>query len=563
MLRLPIGYDNFGQIRAEGLTLVDKTLLIKDFLDDSAQVSLITRPRRFGKSLNLSMLHYFFSAKVRGKNTKGLFDDLKIAEAGEAYMCHQGQYPVIALSFKDIKEDTFDKACTNMAGVIARLFTQHREILTNPNIPDEMKVEFEQILYQKANLATLENALSDLSYCLFEHYGKEPIILIDEYDTPIQSGYMYHYYDEMINFMRNLFGKALKSNPYLHRAVLTGILRVSKESLFSGLNNIKVYSMFKSEYGQYFGFTEDEVIDLFTQSGLAVELPEIRAWYNGYQIGKYTIYNPWSIINCIAEKGSLDPYWINTSSHDVLKQAIAKSDAEFKMSMESLLAGIPVQRLVDESFVFGDLDKNESALWSLLLASGYLKAIRAVPEEGFMNCALLFPNNEVAIVYKSMFNEWFRDKMGQGEYRLFLNDLLTGNIEVFAKRLKTFLLHSASFFDVSGYQPEKFYHGFVLGLMSSLQDIYTIKSNRESGYGRYDVMLIPKDKAKLGIVLEFKTAEAAEDLVTIAQQALQQVKDKQYEAELTQAGIQSVLKLGLAFKGKDVVVVSEQPITTG
>jgi hypothetical protein len=557
MLKLPIGYDNFGEVRRQGFSLVDKSLLIKDFWEDNAQVALITRPRRFGKSLNLSMLHHFFAASVAGRSTQGLFDGLKIAEAGEDYMQHQGQYPVIAISFKDIKENTFDKACANIAGVLADLFTEHRAILANPKIPDEKKVAFEQILYQQANLATLEKALADLSYCLFEHYGKEPIVLIDEYDTPIQSGYVYHYYDEIINFMRNLFGKALKSNPYLHRAVLTGILRVSKESLFSGLNNLEVYSMFRSEYSQYFGFTEEEVIDVFTQSSLAVELPEVRAWYNGYQIGGCTIYNPWSIVNCIKQNGSLQPYWVNTSGHDVLKQAIAKSGAEFKMSMESLLTGTPVQRLVDENFVFGDLDTDESALWSLLLASGYLKAISAVPKENFIDCTLLFPNNEVAIVYRSMFNEWFRSSMGQGEYQLFLDNLLTGNIEVFTKRLKAFLLHSASFFDVSGYQPEKFYHGFVLGLISSLQDTYTIKSNRESGYGRYDVMLLPKDKAKLGIVLEFKTAEETEDLTVVAQQALQQVKDKQYEAELKQAGIQSVLKLGLAFKGKDVAVVSE------
>jgi Predicted AAA-ATPase/PD-(D/E)XK nuclease superfamily len=368
---------------------------------------------------------------------------------------------------------------------------------------------------------------------------------------------VHHYYDEIIEFMRNLFGKALKSNLYFHRAVLTGILRVSKESLFSGLNNIKVYSMFNSDYGQYFGFTEDEVVDVFTQSGLVLELPEVRAWYNGYQIGEYTVYNPWSIVNCITEKGSLRPYWVNTSGHDVLKRAIAKADAEFKMSLELLLTGMPVQCLIDENFVFGDLDQDESALWSLLLASGYLKAISAVPEKHLMSCALLFPNKEVAILYESIFSEWFRDNMGQGKYQRFLEDFLLGHIEDFTKRLKAFLLHSASFFDVSGYQPEKFYHGFVLGLMSSLQDTYTIKSNRESGYGRYDVMLIPNDKAKLGIILEFKTAEADEDLAMVAQQALQQVKDKQYEAELKQVGVQSILKLGLAFKGKDVAVISE------
>jgi hypothetical protein len=357
--------------------------------------------------------------------------------------------------------------------------------------------------------------------------------------------------------MRNLFGKALKSNPYLHRAVLTGILRVSKESLFSGLNNLEVYSMFNSQYSQYFGFTEAEVTDLFHRSQLDVVLKDVRDWYNGYQMGNTVIYNPWSIVHCIKQKGSLRPYWVNTSSHDVLKQAIAKSDAPFKMNMESLLAGIPVQRLVDENFVFGDLDNNESALWSLLLASGYLKAVNAVPEKALLNCTLLFPNKEVTIVYEAMFEEWFRNKMGQGNYQRFLDDFLLGNIEGFTDRLKEFLLESASFFDVKGTHPEKFYHGFVLGLMATLHEHYTIKSNRESGSGRYDLMIIPNDKQKLGIVLEFKTAKVEEDLAVVAQQALQQVKDKQYATELKQAGIQSILKLGLAFKGKEVAVVHE------
>ena len=263
------------------------------------------------------------------------------------------------------------------------------------------------------------------------------------------------------------------------------------------------------------------------------------------------------IVNCIKQKGLLRPYWVNTSGYDVLKHAIAKADISFKKNMELLLEKIPVTRLVDENFVFGDIDTNESALWSLLLASGYLKAISATHEKNLMNCALLFPNKEVGIVYEAIFSEWFTDRMGYDEYQLLLRDLLTGDIDTFTKRLKAFLLESASYFDVSGRHPEKFYHGFVLGLMSSLQDTYTIQSNRESGYGRYDVMLIPHDKTRLGIVLEFKTADAEEDLSTVAQQALQQVKDKQYAIQLTQAGLSSILAVGLAFKGKEVAVVFE------
>lgn len=558
MLQLPIGYDNFGQILAEGLALVDKTLWIKEFLDNNhIQVSLITRPRRFGKSLNLSMLHHFFASEVAGLKTQGLFDGLNIAKAGEAYMAKQGQYPVIAISFKDIKEVNFDSAYAKLGALFSRLFDEHRVILTNPRISNTKKIAFEEILQVKASRAGIENALFDLSQCLFEHYGQKPLILIDEYDTPIQSGYVSGYYEEIIGLMRSLFGAGLKSNSYFYRAVLTGILRVSKESLFSGLNNIDVYSVLRVEYSAHFGFTADEVKHLLLQSQLHLKLESVREWYNGYQIGEVVIYNPWSIVNCINRKGSLQPYWVNTSDHAVLKNTMARADAEFKISIESLLQHKSIECLVDENVVFSDLSQNASALWSLLLASGYLKATNAVSEGHLMKCCFLFPNQEVTIIYEAIFSEWFSDKMGYTGYQTFLTNLAEGNIIDFTKRLKSFLLESASQFDVQGTHPEKFYHGFVLGLISGLRTTHTIKSNRESGYGRYDVMIIPNDRHKLGIILEFKTADKEENLQIAAKEALQQVDYKGYETELHQLGIQSILKLGLAFKGKDVVVMTD------
>jgi hypothetical protein len=557
MTNLPIGYDNFGQILAEDLTFVDKTLFIKEFLDNKhVQVSLITRPRRFGKSLNLSLLHHFFANEVAGQATKGLFDALKIAGEGDAYMRHQGQYPVITITLKDIKERNFQSAYASLAGVLSRLFCDHRVILSNPNIPQQRKVTFEEIIQEKASRSTIENALADLSYCLFIHYGKKPLILIDEYDTPIQSGYVHKYYDEIVELIRNLFSKALKTNLYFYRAVLTGILRVSKESLFSGLNNIDVYSLFRPEYSQYFGFTEEEVNDLFSKSQVDITLESMRDWYNGYKFGNTVIYNPWSIANCIHRQGFLQPYWVGTSDHAVLKNTLAKASSAFKMDIESLLEKKSVAKLVDENFIFSDLNQNESALWSLLLASGYLKAIQAVPEGGLMKCALLFPNKEVTTLYQSLFTQWFSDTMGQQGYQSFLANLLDGNIQDFTSRLEDFLLHSASQFDVGGDNAERFYHGLVLGLIASLRATYLIKSNHESGYGRYDVMLIPKDLNRRGIILEFKTAKKAENLQEAAKKALQQINDKQYEAELRQLGIQSILKLGLAFRGKDVAIVS-------
>lgn len=558
-ISLPLGYDNFGDIISQNMTYVDKTLMIKEFIDrKSVQVSLITRPRRFGKSLNLSMLQHFYAAEVGGIPTKGLFDHLKIAELGDAYMQYQGQFPVISVSFKDVKERSFKSALGSLSSAFKRLFHQHRQVLDHPTLSAEQKHDFIEILKGTDNEELIKTALLDLSSCLSQCYGQKVILLIDEYDAPIQSAYLHGYYDEMIEVIRHMFSAALKTNIYLHRALLTGILRVSKESLFSGLNNIDVYSTFRSEYSEYYGFTDAEVAALFKQSGLSVSLEDIRTWYNGYQIGSTTVYNPWSIASCINRQGDLLPYWVGTSGNELIKHLIAKTNAKFKTSIESLLQKIPVQRIIDENFVFADLNSDESAIWSLLLASGYLKVVSATPIDIRMQCNLLIPNYEVLCLYQSIFTQWFSDRMGYEDYQSFLTNLLSGHVPDFIKMLQNFLLESASHFDVKGTHPEKFYHGFVLGLMASLHQTHIIKSNHESGYGRYDVMIIPRDITQRGVVMEFKNVQENEDINVIAKSALQQVNDKNYETELRQAGITAILKMGLAFKGKMVAVVYEE-----
>ncbi|OGT22205.1 MAG: hypothetical protein A3C55_05525 [Gammaproteobacteria bacterium RIFCSPHIGHO2_02_FULL_42_13] len=561
-MKLPIGYDNFREIIDHQLDFVDKSLFIKDILDDiTTKVSLITRPRRFGKTLNLSMLQHFLAAEADHEPTAGLFDNLKIARvANGAYLKHQGQYPVIALTLKDVKHSSFSDALKAIALIMQKTFNQYYELLSRSEILPNEKNAFLRIVNLQADQIELMQSLAFLSTLIFKCYGKKPWLLIDEYDTPIQSGYLYNHYDEMIGFMRGMFGAALKTNPNFERAVITGILRVAKESLFSGLNNLKVCSILDERYSEYFGFTEEEMTALLEQADLLSQADEIKKWYNGYLFGKTIVYNPWSVANCLNEGGKLRPYWVNTSDNLLVKQLFAVADNPTKIMLESLIRNEPVETLVDEYVTFINMNMSPSAIWSLLLASGYLKAISCRPEENQLKCTLLPPNYEVSLVYRSMVKEWFFDRIGHEQYAEFVGALLKGNITDFTKMLRKFLVETFSVFDVTGTNPEKFYHGFVLGLISSTSETHLIKSNRESGYGRYDVLVMPKAGAKTtvpGLILEFKVAEKNETLLASAQEALQQIEKRHYEAELKQAGISKIIKVGLAFLGKEVEVVWE------
>jgi len=555
---LVIGTDNFGKVIKRKLDFVDKSLLIKDVIDDSSEVLLITRPRRFGKTLNLSMLHHFLASNVYGMETKGLFDGLKISELGEDYMQHQGKYPVIFITFKDIKDGDINTAYDRLNELIIKTFNEYSYLEKSDKLSPNLKSLYQTILYRKASRAQLEDSLQTLTACLYEHHGVKPWILIDEYDTPIQSSHLHGFYEEMINVIRGMFSAALKTNQYLNKAVITGILRIAKESLFSGLNNLKVYSILSSTYGQYFGFTEDELLGLLKQSKMEDKFEEFKEWYNGYNIGDVNVYNPWSIVNSIEDK-KFRPYWVNTGDTTLIKNSIAISGADTKQKFESMLQGEPIEAFVNESIVYGDLyDEKKNSLWSLLLFSGYLKASNIVEDEELeVKCLLRSPNKEVTALYRSIIKRWFTDNIGQDQYVQFLNSLTEGRMDEFHEMLTNFLLESSSVFDVKGKNPEKFYHGFVLGMIVSLKETHIIKSNRESGYGRYDVMIIPKDKSKLGLILEFKVAKNKLSLEKEAKNALDQIEERKYEAEMKQLGINNILKLGLAFRGKKVFIMQQ------
>jgi hypothetical protein len=407
----PIGTENFGRIIHRKLDFVDKSLLIKEIFDDKGtDILVITRPRRFGKTLNLSMLNYFLAENVIGEPTKGLFEHLKIAKLGNAYMQHQGKYPVLSVTFKDIKALNYESAYESLSKLISDLYLAHYELLSSDYLNNLHKKNFERICEKKANVSELKSSIKDLAQYIYLHYKIKPWLLIDEYDTPIQSGYINGYYDEIIDFMRGLFGVTLKTNPYLEKAIITGILRVAKESLFSGVNNLKVYSILNSKYSEYFGFTENEIDEILKKSCLSDKAEEIKQWYNGYQVGETIIYNPWSIVNCINEKGTLQPYWVNTSDNQLIKDLLKESTLKFKHEFELLLNGESIEKLIDERMVFQYLKNNPSSVWSLLLMAGYLKPVSSHETYQGTLAKLAIPNKEVRNLYRQIIGIGFCGK---------------------------------------------------------------------------------------------------------------------------------------------------------
>ena len=556
---LPIGYDNFRKVVEHKLEFVDKSLFIQEIIEDtSVEAAVITRPRRFGKTTNLSMLHYFLASEVNGKPTKHLFDGLKIAENKDLCATHQGKYPVIFVTFKDVKESNYEEAYAQLCNLMSDVYLEHELLLTSPKLSDPQKRTFERIREKTGSKTEVTKALKDLTTCLSRHYGVNPWLLIDEYDTPIQASYVHNYYDPMMNIMRGLLGSVLKTNPYLNRAVITGILRVAKESLFSGVNNLEVYSLLRSEYGQYFGFTEEEMNQLLKKATLGENSKEIKDWYNGYQVGNTVVYNPWSVANCIKQKGELQPYWVNTSDNQLIRNILVRSSTGFKEQFELLLQDKPVEQLIDENTVFGDLQVNESAAWSLLLMAGYLKVISQRRTAQGLWCTLAIPNKEVKDLYRQIIEQWLSNGHGIAWYNQFLDHLLTGNIELFKKELEEVMEQTVSSHD-TGRNPEAFYHGLMIGLTASLHRSanYEIQSNKESGYGRYDYMIFSRDKNKSTLLIEFKKVSAVKDVEQLkikleetAQEALDQINNQKYLSEAMRRGCTNILKIGLAFCGK-------------
>ncbi|OAI50884.1 hypothetical protein AYO37_00695 [Opitutia bacterium SCGC AG-212-L18] len=553
-MEFPVGIDDFKELAEGDYYMVDKSLFIKEVVKEGSKVILITRPRRFGKTLNLSMLYYF----LKKDHAEKLFEGLNIAEDTEFCKAHQGQHPVIFISFKDIKKDNFDSAYDAIADLIRKLYEEHRYLLEGNILFDSEKNIYMSIIDQRARESHLVGAIAALSGYMKKKFGQPVIILIDEYDTPIQQAYLKEYYDDMITLMRGIFGTALKGNDGLDKAIVTGITRVAQESLFSGVNNFECYSMLQETYGQYFGFTEEEVLKLIKESGQTLSIAPIKEWYNGYQIGQYTLYNPWSIIKCLKNKGLLDSYWAYTSSNALIKELLDNADSAIKIQFEELVQGKSIERPLFPNLVFSEIREREGALWSLLLYAGYLKVL-SLKVEGYEQLAeLAIPNKEVSSVYAHIIEQWFsQGKMTSDPYKRFIRSLMDGNMVEFKKELSEYIMGTVSYFDLNQNRPEEVFHMFLVGLVMGLKEFYIIESNKESGLGRVDIAFIPKDKKRQGIVLEFKVSENVPLLKEKAQEALNQIKEKKYIEIFRQHGIGCVLAVGMAFCGKEMELASE------
>ena len=555
-----IGNQDFETIRREGYFYVDKTNLIREWWENGDSVTLITRPRRFGKTLNMSMLEQFFSVDYAGRGD--LFEGLSVWQE-EKYRRLQGTYPVIALSFAKVKETSYQEARKRICRILSDLYRQFDFLWNSEKLTPREKELYQAVSDDMEDYVAAES-LNALSNLLMRHYGKKVIILLDEYDTPMQEAYVSGYWDELVTFTRGLFNAAFKTNPYMERALMTGITRVSKESMFSDLNNLKVVGMTSEKYADCFGFTEEEVSAALEEYGLSEYQQQVKDWYDGFTFGsRRDIYNPWSILNFLDEK-KVGSYWVNTSSNRLVSKLLQEGSPSVKKNFEDLLAGGALELEIDEQIAYSQLSTKKNAIWSLLLATGYLKVWETtfVERTGRAYYKLVLTNKEVAIMFEDMVRDWFSEN---DYYNDFIKALLLGDVAAMNTYMNRVTREMFSYFDTGRNpysEPERFYHGFVLGLMVELSDRYVVTSNRESGFGRYDVMLEPRRVAEDdGILLEFKVqSEGEKELSDTVTQALRQIQERDYQASLAAKGVPEdrIRKYGFAFCGKEVLIGANQ-----
>jgi hypothetical protein len=574
--KLPIGVSDFKDMVTGNYYYVDKTLFIKEIIDSGDKILLIPRPRRFGKTLNLSMLGYFYDCcpvawdpdsnpkENRSRQSpqstdtyKHLFDSLAISGTGREYLDKMGKHPVIFLTFRLIKEKTWKSCLGKIKELIQDEYARHYYLMESQKLMSHERDYFQKIIDLKGDEGNYENSLGKLLIFLTRFYNKRAVILIDEYDAPVHAGYNYGYYDDVINFMRNFLSGGLKdTDQYLEKGIVTGIMRIAKESIFSGFNNPGVYTLLSSKFSDYFGFTGKEVETMLEDFQVSDMYDRVQLWYNGYLFGGKVIYNPWSIINFLNdEEKKLKPYWVNTSDNEIVETLLTRKGNELKKELEQLIRGEPIEKAIDENIILKEIMLRDDLLWSFLLMGGYLKQTseRQDDNSGKTYYTLAIPNKEVRVTYTGIIDRYFSTKIENEKLEIMLKALIEGDVGLFEEMLQKVVSAVYSYHDF-GDEPEKVYHALVAGMLTWITNTHDIKSNRESGYGRYDIMVIPHESTMIGYLIEFKKTRKNETVESAVKSALQQIEKKKYETELVERGIKHIKKLAIVFSGKEVFV---------
>ena len=549
MQGIGIGESDFKMLKRKDYYFIDKSLYIKHIIDSSSKISLITRPRRFGKTLNMSMLRYYFDCTQ--KDSKELFKGLKIMEQDEKYTSKMNYYPCIYLTLKDVRDRNYKNMLLNLKTAILDMYQEHRYLLDSEKIYPEEKEKINDILYGREDEVALKSSVKELTKYLYRHYEKPVMLFLDEYDVPLQNAHVEDFYDDAVKFFKDFYRLTFKDNSYLEKTVITGVSRVAKESIFSGANNFDVYTVLDNEFSNDFGITSEEIKEIIKNFKIEEDKEEIKRWYDGYVVGSTELYNQWSVLNYINKK-QLIPYWVNTSSNDLIK-LILKNSYTIKEQIERLLNDEEIDVKVDQETVIAGIEKNENNIWGLLVGTGYLKVTGVVDLQRKIY-KVKIPNMEIKLLFEEIVDDWFRDKVIGNDLNSILKDLITLNFEEFEEKFKILVRQMFSYMDVGENTAENFYHAFVLGMLVGLRDTYYVNSNRESGMGRYDIMLEPKDKNANSFIMEFKVfkAEKEKSIEETIENAKKQIEEKKYEENLKEREFTNITKMVFAFKTKEV-----------